>query len=257
MVDERSQQPRVTVVIPAYNQADTLERAIRSVIEQDYENKQIAVLNPNADTETIKVFGSMLDESDGFNSINKGVGGTIDGIYVRLFIETDILGPSAARNFLIQKTWDETDYFCMLDADDYYLPGKISKCVEKALYNPHHIGIVYNDLLIHHDDIDLNIPEYRQPYDRMVLERENIITNTPLISKAALEEVGLYDENLRTCEDWDLWLRITERFAAVHIPEHLSVYSVTGVNTTNTVSKEEWNKNWSIVQQKLRQRCGM
>lgn len=257
MVDERSQQPRVTVVIPAYNQADTLERAIRSVTSQDYSNKQIVVLNPNADEETTEVFISMLDDNDGSYNHSQGVVGLIDGVPSRLYVEKDIVGPSAARNFLIKKVWDETDYFCMLDADDYYLPGKISKCVEKALYNPHHIGIIYNDLLIHHDDIDLHIPEYRQAYDRMVLERENIITNTPLVSKAALEEVGLYDENLRTCEDWDLWLRITERFAAVHIPEHLSAYSVTGVNTTNTVSKEEWNKNWSIVQQKLRQRCGM
>jgi len=88
------------------------------------------------------------------------------------------------------------------------------------------------------------------------LEKENIISNAPLINRLALEKVGLYEENLRTSEDWDLWLRITESFVAIHVPESLQVYSVTGENATQTVNREQWEKDWRTVYYRLQQRKG-
>jgi hypothetical protein len=120
--------------------------------------------------------------------------------------------------------------------------------------DPQRIGLVYTDHLIHNMERETFTYEAREPYDRQRLERENIISNCPLISRLAFEQAGLYDEELRTCEDWDLYLRITEHFCAAHIPEPLQIYRVTGDNATFTVKDEVWQRNWQIVQKKMQQR---
>lgn len=239
--------PVVTVIIPAFNQAARVGKAIKSVVEQDYENKQLCLIDP----------GSMDDTSDAiltlFTKFDSPTSGEIQGVKA-FFLKKELKGPSAARNECIKFMWDKTHFFSMLDADDYYKPEKLTKTVNKMVADPNRIGLVYNDLEIYHESNGLRIREFRQSYNRVVLERENIITNSPLINKLALSKVGLYDENLRVCEDWDLWLRITEQFFAVQIPEALSVYSVTGENTTVSVNQEVWNHSWYTVQEKLRQR---
>jgi len=165
-------------------------------------------------------------------------------------------GPSAARNRGLKFGWRVANLFGILDADDEYLAGKISKSVAKWKEDPGRIGMVYSDVLIRNVKTGTFMHEFREPFHRDVLERENIISNAPLLNRMALEEVGMYDEELRTCEDWDLWLRITERYVAVHIPEPLQIYSVTGFNATDVVNKERWQKDWRRVQEKLRGRHG-
>ena len=251
--------PVVTVVIPAYNQQSRVKRAIQSVVDQDYPNKQICIIDPGSTDGTFSIIEKMIHNAE-FKQIEpygpNYVEGDIDGvkIYLLCLYKAKVEGPSAARNECIRFMWEKTHFFSMLDADDYYKVDKLTKTVNKMLFNPNQIGIVYNDLDIYHESNGVTIREFRQSFDRQILERENIITNSPLISKQALSLSGLYDESLRTCEDWDLWLRITEHMTAIHIPEALSVYSVTGQNSTDTVAKEEWGRNWQMVQEKLRQR---
>jgi glycosyltransferase involved in cell wall biosynthesis len=179
-----------------------------------------------------------------------------NGVSVFIVRNPEGTGPSAARNKGIQLMLDHTDYFCMLDADDEYLPGKITRSVAKMDADPNNIGIVYTDALIRNVKKGTIIQEFRQPYSREMLEQECIISNTPLINKKALEQNGLYDPNMRTAEDWDLWLRITDTFMAVHIPEPLHIYSVTGRNSSDVVPPEVWQRNWQIIRERLAQRYG-
>jgi hypothetical protein len=140
----------------------------------------------------------------------------------------------------------------MLDADDYWLPDKLVHCANVFRdYGHKHVGIVYHDVLIHNETTGTTVHEFRRPFDRMVLEQECIICNTPLVSREALVECGLYDEGMRTAEDWELWLRITDKFTAIHVPKPLSVYTVTGRNSSFTVPQEVWQENWAKIRQKL------
>jgi len=223
------------------------------VAAQDYLQTHIAVLDDGSKDGSFDVITSCFDTIEIQEEFQ--VGGTINGKAVMcLRTETPSGGPSQARNILINAIQEFTHIFGMLDADDEYLPGKISMSVAKMLTDPETIGLVYSDTLIHRLEDNTLIYEARQPFDRTVLERENIISNAPLVSKVALQTVGVYDEELRTCEDWDLWLRITEKFLAIHIAEPLQVYKVTGENATFVVNEEMWNRNWHTVQTKLRQR---
>ena len=161
---------------------------------------------------------------------------------------------AAARNAAIELAWENADAFCQLDADDLYLSGKISKSVAAWQKSPHMIGLVYSDAVIFDERDNTRIREFRVPYDRSLLERENIISNAPLMSKVALAHTGLYDVDLPPCEDWDMWLRITENFIAIHVPEALQEYRVTGQNCTFTVTPKDWDEKRKILLLKMMER---
>jgi len=217
-----------------------LGHAIDSIVMQDYRPINIMIVDDGSIDNPLSVAKQKSVENLDVN--------------ICMIRNESALGPAAARNSAISKVWDETDVFMMLDADDLYLQGKVSKSVKKYIANPDQIGIVYTDAIIENINTGTKIHEFRMPFDREELERECIISNTPLISKAALGTVGGYDEEMRTCEDWDLWLRITEHFTAVHIPETLHVYHVTGRNSSDTVPKEVWASNWEKIRQRITSR---
>jgi len=59
---------------------------------------------------------------------------------------------------------------------------------------------------------------------------------------------------MRTCEDYDLWMRISEQFIIAHIPEALTLVRVTNKSSSAVVNQEVWQQNWLRVMEKMRQR---
>ena len=226
---------RVTVIIPCHNHASFLERSVDSVVTQDYENKKIIIINDGSSDNSLEVATDLSRRHDN----------------IKVISNESPTGPSAARNSGIRHAWDDTDFFMMLDADDIYLPGKISKSVDIISKDVQNIGVVYSDDLIEHVSSGSVILEIRRPYTRSEIEVECILPNTSLVSKVALSEMGLYDEDMWTAEDWDLWLRVTENFVAVHIPEPLSKHYLTGHNSSDIVSKDVWNENWAKIRERV------
>lgn len=246
--------PRVGVIIPCFNHAEYVAEAIMSVVNQDYPNKIIYLSDEGSTDNSWGAARSLIDTFSGGTINNDLSVGQIQGVDVVLSKNLAPNGPSGARNRLIKMGWDTCDAFMMLDADDAYLPSKITKSVAKMNDAEELAGIVYTDAIIYHEKIKLSIREYREPYSRLRLEQECIISNTPLVTKAALNKVGLYDETMRTAEDWDLWLRITEQFMAIHIPEALHMYRVTGRNASNVVPQEVWEANWKKISERINAR---
>lgn len=241
-------EPIVTVIMPCHNHATYVANAISSVVAQDYPNKRLIVVNDGSKDNSGEVIYRMFDEVGTKDGV---VFGRINGVESYLMTNEQAQGPSAARNKAIQAAINKTDYFSMIDADDAYYQGKITKSVEKAKEHPEVIGIVYTDAIIFNQLTGNALREFREPYSRSRLEQECIISNTPLISAFAIQKMGAYDADMRTAEDWDLWLRITSKFIAVHIPEALHMYRVTGHNASDIVSQEIWQKNWRKIQERL------
>ena len=198
---ERSQRPVVTIIIPCHNHADMIGDAILSVIEQDYRPIQITVIDDGSSDNPENKIAEIGEETE---------------VPILVLRNESPTGPSTARNMGIGECWDNTDIFMMLDADDLYLQGKVSKPVEKYLEHPEITGIVYTDAIIENINTGTKVHEFRRAYDRSQLEQECIISNTPLISKQALANTNGYDDDMRTAEDWDLWLRITESLIATY-----------------------------------------
>jgi hypothetical protein len=130
----------------------------------------------------------------------------------------------------------------MLDADDAWLPDKLSRQIA-VLENDPRVGLVYtNNFVVSSAPAGaatrrLHFAEAsgHRPYTGLVLPqlaRSNYVTtSTVVVRRTVLEQVGGYDESLHVCEDWDLWLRIAARFRFDYVDAPLAWVRRHGGNT--------------------------
>lgn len=241
----------LSIIIPNHNYKNYVLEAINSIVNQNIQCFIIFVDDHSTDGSIEFLndyfhFEGHPSENAEYFSIGK----------TTIFImrnQTNLRGPAVTRNEGIRFAWNFTDIFGFLDADDIHLPGKIEKSL-KCFDDPA-VGAVYSDYENLHAQGVL-IREYKEPYSRTRLLQECIINNNSFVTKEALEKAGLYDEELRTCEDYDLWLRVSEHFLLKHIPECLIRHTVHKNNSTSTISSDSWTKNRNRVFQKLIERQG-
>lgn len=186
---------RVGVVIPAYNAAPTLARALRSVLDQDPPPEEVIVVDDGSGDETAIVareFG--------------------DVVYLR----QSNLGPSAARN----RGWSQlkTEAVVFLDADDFLLRGGLS--VRRNLLTGGETLWAYTEGFLEDGSgsrwhFSASYPPGGQEGGGRLLPdllcRNFIGTSGTIVRRDVLEFVGGFDESTRWMEDWDLWLRLAVR----------------------------------------------
>lgn len=244
---------KVTAIIPNHNYAEWIVKAIDSIVAQTYPCENIVVIDDVSTDESVNNILALLDEVSANEQL---VTGSYKGHTIHLIKNQEQKGPGGSRNIGMAYAWNFSDVFAFLDADDEYLPTKVEKSVEILKQDPKGVGCVYSD----YDTVNLTngiiTREFKEPFNRGRLVQECIVNNDSCVNKLALEKIGLYDESLRTCEDYDLWLRMSEQFILFHIPESLIKIRVTGKGASFSVSKQDWQKNWTRVMQKLRERHG-
>lgn len=250
--------PIVGILMPCYNHAKYIREAINSVIEQDYKNKLLIIIDDKSTDNSVETIKNILFQNQQLldNEQNKITIGHIDRLPYELLQVILIEKPenkkqAAARNTGIKITWDYCDYYCQLDADDWFLPEKLSKSIDAINNDKDNIGLVYSDVIIENNITNTKVLEFREPFSLERLLQEDIISNQPLINKEALSEVGLYDEGMSPCEDWDLFIRICHKYIAIHIPEFLQKYRVTSQSCTFTVDKSIWQDRWNKIRQRI------
>lgn len=257
----RINEPRITVITPYFNRQNYIMSAIKSVASQDYRNKRMFIIDNGSDDKGFEQIVSQISIYEKI-SVRKDeepaqiIHGQIDNMQVGIakFSKPNSIG--FARNFGINHLLKDTDAFMFLDDDDEYLPGKISKSVLKWYMNPALVGVVYSDA------IELDVVDgseritYKTDYARDKLLVECILSSHSLISANAIKKCGVFDESLRVCEDYDLWLRVTEHFFALHIPEPLVKIRVGHQNCTKRFSKQAWEEDYRKIKEKVLQRSG-
>ena len=248
---EHQRIPLVGVVVPVHNHKQYIEGCINSIIMQDYPNKMVVIVDDGSTDGSYDFIRGLFTTENTEGVPDDVIAGTIHDLPACLLRNEEAKGPSAARNKGIEFASTSCHIFGVLDSDDQYLPDKLSKSVWKMMEDPERIGLVYSDVLLYDEDTGTYVREYRQPYNRKALMLDNTISNAPLINRQAIVATGGYDEELRTCEDWDLWLRITETFLAVHIPEALQVYRIQDQSATVTINETKWARDRGTVIKKL------
>ncbi len=187
----------VSIVIPCYRDSKTLSSAIQSLYHQTYSNIEIIVIN-DASPETAEI-------EEIINKYPKI-------IYIK---NDDNVGLAATRNIGIKNSKGE--YLAFLDADDEWHPRKLELQMRYVAENT----AVACDV----EEFLTDLPQLRvfsedQERDiRFVTSNfkfsfQNYLTGASLLApKSLLLKVGGYDESLRSCEDYDLWLRLLEERA--------------------------------------------
>lgn len=199
--------PTVSVVIPTYNSAKYLGQAIRSVLGQGHKDVQVIVIDDGSSDQTeevVRVSGSSVD-------------------YVRQANR----GPAAARNRGIEISRGE--FVAFLDADDYWLPGKLDRQVG-LLSQQSDVTACHTAFMVSQREGERGrVRRYWRragyhPSLRELLRDDCVNTSTLMMRRAALSKVGWFDETLRTSEDWNLWLRLKlSGHRLYYLPEALAV----------------------------------
>lgn len=201
----------VSVIIPTYNRGHLVGRAILSVLDQTYQDFEIIVVDDGSKDYTEEVVKSFNDPRI---------------CYIR---HTRNLGGSAARNTGIRAA--KGKYIAFLDSDDEWLPTKLEEQI-RVFHNEQNCGVVYTDLLRIYSDgrIELYKGKHLGGWVLKDLLVTSIIgsTSSAVIKRECFDVVGLFDETLPSCQDWDMWIRIAKKYPFKRVPKPLVKYYLHG-----------------------------
>lgn len=205
----------VSVIIPTYKRPPVrIERSIKSVLNQTYQNIELIVVDDSpreySDRMAVKEFIEGLQDSR-----------------VRYIQHEKNLGANIARNTGIDHS--NGKYCAFLDDDDEWLAGKIEKQVAKLENSS--VALVYCKASVT-NEIDGStrevLNELKSGFQFENLLKQNFIGSNSyvLIDKKVLDEVGRYDEQLLSNQDYDLFLRIAEKYEIDFVNEILVNYYI-------------------------------
>lgn len=260
--------PVVTYVICNYNYGKYLVDAIKSASEQDYPKDclRINFVDDASTDDSVEILEKeIISQSTNIERLSNKYQNcshtkcVYNGVELNIFLSQTNQKQASARNIAIEFSLDRTDLYAILDADDMNFKIKIKRCVSEWMQAPEMIGAIYADY--HTINIDNNVIsyDYKKPYDKMILNRECIVHSGSIISKKALLkcreiEGFFFDPSMPPCEDYDLWMRISEYFIILHVPEPLSFVRIHNKNCTHTISGEYWQKQVTKVFTKAQKR---
>ncbi|HYZ74814.1 MAG TPA: glycosyltransferase family A protein [Chthoniobacterales bacterium] len=233
----------VSVIIPAFNAARNIRQTLDSVRVQTYQSFEVIVVDDGSTDDTCAVVGEFVQEDSRFYLVrqeNRGVGD--------------------ARNAGIRKARGQ--YIAPLDADDLWYPEKLEKQVARLAHCGPETGLVYcwSDLTDERGELMEHGDQYKfEGRLDHVLVLTCILGNAsvPLFRRAALEKVGPYltraeQHGAQGCEDWDLALRVAERFNIGVVPEYLLAYRQSG--SSMSVDTESMATSYTLTMGRARQR---
>lgn len=197
--------PLISVVIPVFNRASTIARAIESVLAQSYKNFEIIVIDDGSMDETRNVVKSFQSECPQI-----------------LYDYQNNSGPAAARNKGIKVA--KGDFIAFLDSDDCWHAQKLEKQIH--LFERHaELGFVHcwAEVTNPRGEKILRHPTYSGfVFEHLLQDGNFIATSAVLVKKSVFDQVGCFDEKLKGPEDFDMWLRIALRYKLGYVGDYLT-----------------------------------
>ncbi|MBN2061625.1 MAG: glycosyltransferase family 2 protein [Deltaproteobacteria bacterium] len=190
----------VSVVIPTFNRRDRVSRAILSVLSQTFGDYEIIVVDDGS------VDGTS-EEMSGFKN------------NIRYIKNSETRGVSAARNTGIRAS--NFELIAFLDSDDHWMPEKLETQVKFFMDNTDAVACQTEELWIRRGVRVNPGKKHLKPSGDIFRQSLKLCLVSPsavMLKRSLLKEVGLFDEELPVCEDYDLWLRIGCRYK-IHLIE--------------------------------------
>jgi len=200
-VDNRS---IVSVIIPTFNRGRLLKEAVDSVLAQDYPDFELLVVDDGSVDDSAEILHAYGQRLNLIQQQNRGV--------------------SAARNAGIAAASGR--YIAFLDSDDLWLPQKLTRQVQ--FFNRYPDALICQTEEIWMRNGRRVNPGFRhRKLSGMIFEPSLhlclVSPSAVMIRRSLFDEVGLFDENLPACEDYDLWLRVSCRYPVYLIPAPLII----------------------------------
>ncbi len=198
MTDALQNLADVSVIMPAYNNQDSVGRALASIAAQTLKPREVIVVDDGSSDDTIGAVRAMKDH--------------MNGVTLRLFHQENN-GAGAARNRAVVEARGE--WLGFLDADDQWLPGKLEKTLcptldrglEMSAHNLVSVAPDGQERMISSRARWLGNPA--DPYRRLFLVGF-ISSSTVLVRRRLVVQVGGFDVGLRSAQDYELWLALLD-----------------------------------------------
>jgi len=220
-----------SVIIPTHNRPGDLANALLSLANQTHGNFEVVVINDGQEPVDGVIAASGLER-------------------VRLIKTAGNLGPSVARNAGHEAA--HGDIIAYLDDDDLYAPDHLAVHARHYADNP--------DLHVVYSDAEWGCPKggglekkliYSEEYDADALMVANYIPILCLsYRRSCLERVGGFEESLFYLEDWDLFIRLSEHWDFLHVPQVTALYIEKGGGNVQAAHKDSFLTNLDKVYQR-------
>ena len=206
--------PRVSIVVPAHNSESFIDMCLRSIANQTFENFEVIIVNDGSDDGTLECAERWSRRDSRFHVLD---------------LEDPMHHPGIARNRGIQLATGE--FLAFVDSDDSWYPTKLETQV-RIMEQRRDLALVHSCLLVWVPGrkwlayTRLIAPYRRKPTLNRLTQVNMIQTSSVLCRRACLETTGAFaeDRKLAGVEDYDLWLRIVEKFNAGYIHEIQGLY---------------------------------
>ncbi|GGW57097.1 glycosyltransferase involved in cell wall biosynthesis [Winogradskyella epiphytica] len=200
----------ISVIIPVYNSENTIEKVLKSVVNQTYQNFEIIVVNDGS--------------TDGSEKIIKEFFKLNSEINIRYYYQKN-KGVSAARNFGLRNA--EGAYIMFLDSDDLWVKDKIQRQLEimKNNSNIDFLGANRDGLKLK-SFFGVKFRRINQISGRQLLYKNYFMTSSVVFQREIIPVIGYMNETMSYSEDLEFFLRIASKFNCYLYNESL-VYAVT------------------------------
>jgi len=204
---------KVSVVIPTFNRQNTIIKTIESVLNQSLRPDEIIVIDDGSNDNTKYILKEYLEKI--------------------VYIFQDNLGVSSARNKGINVA--KNRWIAFLDSDDIWHKDKLKIQIDFHEKNKNFLWSHTNEVWIK-NNIKVNKKKHQQKFGGDVFDKALnqmfISPSSVIINKDIFDKVGLFDENLPVCEDYDLWLRVLSFYQIGYID----------IELVDKIAKEENNQ---------------
>lgn len=192
----------IAIVIPTYNRSALIKRALESVHAQTLVPDEVIIVDDGSDDNTEEMIKTCYPGACYVYQTNQGV--------------------SKARNVGIELA--DSDWICLLDSDDSWHENKLEKQVAAITAQPDYRLCHTNEVWYRNGTL-LNQKKKHKKYGGNIFQHClplcTISPSSVMIQRSLFDEVGLFDETLPACEDYDLWLRICCQHPVVFLDEPL------------------------------------
>lgn len=200
----------VSIILPTYNRAYCIERAVNSILSQTYSDWELLVIDDGSEDDTERIVAGIAASDARVHyhrqPVNRGV--------------------AAARNEGIRQARHK--YIAFQDSDDIWKRDKLEKQMRVFAENPN-VGLVYctyegtkqDGTVVKVPDSSGGADHLRGSLYELLLQRNVIGAPTVVLRRECIEKNGMFDENLTCLEDWELFLRIARKEEIGYVEEVL------------------------------------
>lgn len=201
--------PKVSVIIPTCNRARSLKKAIQSVLQQSFQSFEIIIVNDASRDNTLDILNELQQQD----------------ARIQVISHSKSVGGSEARNIGIRASCGE--WVAFLDDDDCWLPKKLHAQLNMLAYFPNAVACSSGYVIHYPLGIKCHI------YTPMHLPLESLLeantlggASVCLCKAAVLKQIGGFDAQLRSAQDWDLWIRLRQAGLIISVQKTLVSYQV-------------------------------